>query len=192
MLFHHFRLLDLKLSVGIKVELDDSVVDHIRPFTFGDETLWVAAQCLDEGGNLAVSPRDQDFVAVSMGREVFRDRRWIFVSKTGVDLLVKRGCKRLNCQSWSVALFAVGGGKDMIEMERLPINFVLLEVVDVSFGSLFARFRETIADLRLFCVPDDEDDFILEEAIFVGLVDQKGSEEQARSHTDIVAQGNRS
>ena len=135
-----------------------------------------------------MSPRDEDFISKSVSHEFLCHCRWILIREPEIEFHFEGFGKRLDGESGSVALFAVGGSEDVIEMERLPINFVLLEVVDVGIGPLFARFRESIADLRLFCVPDDQDDLIRERAILTRLVEQKGSEEQTRIHTDIVAQ----
>lgn len=144
-------------AVVVEMENDDPVENGVGPFGFGKDFCGIGAEGLEEFGNGAVMPANENLTAVGFGTKLLDEAGRFFVGESGIELEFQGGGEGFEGQTGALAAGGICGGEDGIGFEGLGIDGEVLEIIDVSPGALFTGGREGAALIGLLGVADDED-----------------------------------
>jgi hypothetical protein len=109
-----------------------------------------------------VVPADQNVLAGRPALDFIGQLRKLFVRIPSVNRETEFLGGRLNGEAWAMTVGGILGGEEVVQLQRLAVNREILEITGVIPGASTTSGGQTVALGRVFGVPDDENDAILE------------------------------
>jgi hypothetical protein len=111
-------------------------------------------------GNIPVMPADQNVCAVRPALDFIDQLRKLVVLEPTVNRETEFLGERFDGEARAMTVGGILGGEELVKFQRPSVNREIIEIINVCSGASFASGRQTVAIVRLFGVPDDQNDCI--------------------------------
>ena len=146
------------MTVPVVAQLDQPAELVVRPLAVGQDFFGLRAQRTKQLGNVPVMPADLNVGAGRMGLDFLGQLLKLAVVEPAVILEPERFGKRFESEPRAMAVAGIRSSEQVVQFQRLSVNLVTFEVANVSRRAGIANGRQSVAGVRFFGVPDDQND----------------------------------